>query len=85
MRMLALTALVTVAGSSVAVAQTDPAAPTAPAVAATHTTSVHTHTVTHHDGKRHPKVTKVVHRSTAATPNGAAVKTTTATSTTTPQ
>jgi hypothetical protein len=83
MRMLTFTAIAAIT-SSVAVAQTEPAPPPAPAATA-HTTSVHTRTVTHHDGKRHPSVHKVVHRSTVATPDGTATRTTTATTKTTPQ
>ena len=84
MRRLTLAAIAAITGSSAAMAQTDPAAAPAP-VATAHTTTVHTHRVTHHDSKRHPKITKVVHRSTVATPNGTATRTTTATTKTTPQ
>lgn len=84
MRMLAIAAVAAVTTSSAAYAQAQPVAPASPSVAV-HTTSVHTHTVTHHDGRRHPLVREVVHRSTVATPNGTARKTTLSTRKSTPQ
>jgi hypothetical protein len=47
-------------------------------------THVHTHVVTHDDGRRHPQVNRVVRRSTVVTPRGTAMRTTTVTSRTTP-
>lgn len=84
MRMLATATFAALIISSAAFAQANPAAAPAPAVT-TQTTRIHTHTVTHNDGKRHPQIHKVVHRSTVATPNGVATRTTTATTKTMPQ
>lgn len=83
MRMLAIATGAALTASSAAYAQA-PADPAAHAVAA-QTTSVHTRTITHHDGKKHPQVHKVVHRSTVQTPTGTAVRTQTSTTTTPPK
>jgi hypothetical protein len=42
-------------------------------------------TVTHNDGKPHPQVTRVRHRSIVKTPHGTMVHTTTSTTTTPPK
>lgn len=82
MRMFAPFALVAITLSSATFAQTNPSATTHRTVrVATHTTSVHARTVTHRDGRRHPPVKHVVHRSTVRTPARTATRTTVTTTT----
>ena len=79
--MKALTlALIAVAGSGSAALAQDAAPPAVVAHSA-----VHTHTVTHNDGRKHRQITHVRHRSIVKTPQGTMVRTTTSTTSTPPR
>ena len=47
--------------------------------------AVHTHTVTHNDGRKHRQITRIRHRSIVRTPQGTMIKTTTSTTNTPPK